>query len=190
MIVEAASAIPGQLHPRELARLYWFALQAPLGLPMVELGTFQGRTAAMLCAAAKETISEVVTIDNYTQDQALDGKSPREYAEITTKHLAALGFEPRVVIGDSATVPKGIGEIGFLFIDTEHTRQRFNAECDAWLPSLAVDGILACHDYNCPIWPDITPTINQRIRSQADEWEYLGLEIWLIGFKHLGGAGH
>jgi len=184
-IIDGALAIPGQLHPRELARLYWFALQTPSGLPMVELGTFQGRTAAMLCAAANKTNSEVVTIDDYTQDQAFGSKSPKEYAEMTTTNLAALGFEPRIIIGDSATVPAGIEQVGLLFIDSEHTPERFNAECDAWLPLLVGGGILACHDYNCPIWAEMTPTINERIGSRTDEWEYLGLEIWLIGFRHV-----
>lgn len=188
--------IPGRCHVLELRHLYHLALQAPPGLPMIDLGTFQGRTAAMLCAAAKQIGSEVVTIDNYVQDPAFTGgarlsndpgahKSPEEYANLTRENLANLGFHARVVIGDSAIVPDGVEEIGLLFIDSEHNGERFNAECDAWLPLMPKGGILACHDYQQPSWPLMTPVIDERIRSRPDEWEYLGLMIWLIGFKKI-----
>jgi len=196
-VVRAATDIPGRCWPVELAFLHQLALMAPPGLPMIELGTFQGRTAAMLCAVAQETGSEVITIDNYVHDgaftghyKALDndpdyGKRPQEYAELTRKNLTSLGFEARVVIGDSSIVPEGIEEIGFLFIDSEHTAYRFKRECDAWLPLMVTGGILACHDYEQPQWTEMTPAINERIRSKPEQWEYLGLVNWLVGFRKL-----
>lgn len=196
-LAKMAAGIPGRCLPMELCQLYHLASQAPPGLPMIELGTFQGRTAAMLCAAAEQIGSEVVTIDNYVQDPSFTGgrrlsnepgpgKSPEEYASLTRQNLAGLGFHAHVVIGDSAVVPEGIEEIGFLFIDSEHIGERFNAECDAWLPLMIRGGILACHDYKQPSWPAMTPVIDERIKSRTDEWEYLGLVIWLVGFKKVG----
>ena len=193
-VVKAAAEIPGRCWPEELAWLGELALMAPPGLPMVELGTFQGRTAAMLCAVAKKTGSEVITIDNYIHDGAFTGHykalpndpdfgmQPEEYAELTRKNLGSLGYEARVIVGDSAVVPKGIKEVGFLFIDSEHTAYRFKCECDAWLPLIVEGGILACHDYEQPQWLEMTPAINERIRSKR-EWEYLGLVNWLVGFR-------
>ena len=189
--------IPGRCEEPELRWLYDLALKAPPGLPMVELGTFQGRTAAVLCAVAAQVGLEVITIDNYVQDPCFVGwawhggdpgprKPPEEYAKLTRENLARLGLMARVVIGDSATVPTGVGEIGLLFIDSEHNAERFNAECDAWLPLMAKGGILACHDYQQPIWPTMTPAIDERIRLRTEEWEYLGLTMWLVGFKKKG----
>ncbi len=192
-VIEEAASLPGRCMYPELIFLHQLAMVAPPGLPMVELGTFQGRTTAPLCAAAKQIGSEVVTIDNYMQDPAFTdwpkgydedpecGKTPEEYAELTRQNLASLGYEPRIIIGDSATVPEGIEEVGLLFIDSEHTAEKFKEECDAWLPLMKEGSILACHDYEQPTWPAMTPAIDERITP--DEWERLGLVIWLIGFK-------
>lgn len=195
-LVRAAAGIPGRCWPEELAFLHQLALTAPPGLPMVELGTFQGRTAAILCAVAQETGSEVVTIDNYIHDGAFTGnykalandpdygQSPEKYAQLTRENLAKLGFQARVIVGDSAVVPQGIEEVGLLFIDSEHARERFNAECDAWLPLIVKGGILACHDYKQPDWPVMTPAIDDRIGE--NEWERLGLVNWLVAFRKNG----
>ena len=192
IIVEAIK-LPGRCMYPELIFLHQLALVAPPGLPIVELGTFQGRTTAPLCAAAKQIGSEVVTIDNYAQDPAFTdwpkgyeedpecGKTPEEYAELTRRNLAKLGYRPRIIIGDSATVPEGIEEVGLLFIDSEHTPEKFKEECDAWLPLMKKGSILVCHDYAQPTWPKMTPAIDGRITR--DKWEKLGLVIWLIGFR-------
>ena len=192
-IIVEAMTIPGRCLAPELIFLNQMARVAPWGKPIVELGTFQGRTAAPLCEAAKELEAEVITIDNYVHDPAFIawpkgyeddpdcGKEPEEYAELTRQNLARLGFHPRVVVGDSAIVPEGIEEVGMLVIDSAHNAERFNAECDAWLPLMGMGSILACHDYSQPAWPEMTPAIDERIT--ADEWEELGLVIWMKGFR-------
>ena len=189
-----AMYIPGRFHLMELIQLYEWALDAPPKLPIVELGTFQGRTAAVLCIAAQQIGSEVVTIDNYTVDPVFNGgreplpgepgpnKLPEEYAELTRQNLARLALCARIVIGDSATVPEGIEEIGMLFIDSAHNAERFNAECDAWLPLMGEGSILACHDYKSTRWPEITPVIGRRFREQMREWKCWGRTMTLIGF--------
>lgn len=193
-LVQAAMKIPGRCWSEELAFLYQLACMAPPNSSMVELGTFQGRTAAMLCAAAQKKVgSEVFTIDNYVHDGAFTGnykavaedpdygKSPKEYAELTYQNLAKLGFQPRVIIGDSATVLKEVEKVGLLFVDSEHTRRRFDFECGVWLPLIIEGGILACHDYKQPEWPWMTRAIDDRI--EEEEWEPLGLVKWLVAFK-------
>lgn len=192
-IIVEAMTIPGRCLAPELIFLSQMVRVAPWGKPIVELGTFQGRTAAPLCAAAKELEAEVITIDNYVHDSAFVdwpkgyeddpdcGKTPEEYAELTRANLARLGFHPRVVIGDSATVPEGIEEVGMLVIDSAHNAEQFNAECDAWLPLMGMGSILACHDYGVPTWPEMRPAIDERIT--ADEWEEIGLVIWMKGFR-------
>jgi len=192
-IIVEAMMIPGRCVAPELIFLNQMARVAPWGKPIVELGTFQGRTAAPLCAGAKEIEAEVITIDNYAHDPAFVawpkgyendpecGKTPEEYAELTRANLAGLGFHPRVIAGDSAIVPEGIEEVGMLFIDSAHNAERFTVECDAWLPLMEMGSILACHDYGQPAWPEMTPAIDDRITP--DEWEELGRVVWLKGFR-------
>jgi len=189
-----AMDIPGRCRLMELIQLCEWALVAPPKLPIVELGTFQGRSTAMLCLAARQIDSAVVTIDNYTVDPVFTGgreplpgepgphRPPEEYAELTRQNLARLGFCARIVIGDSVIIPEGIEEVGMLFIDSAHTAERFNAECDAWLPLMGKGSILACHDYKSTRWPEITPIIDQRFRGQMREWKCWGWTMTLIGF--------
>ena len=160
----------GGLNKEEGTFLYRLALDAPKGEMFVELGTGQGMSAAILCAAAKETNSRVITIDHSADDGA-------------EETLRNLGIDARVVIGDSAVIPDGIDRIGLLFIDTKHTRKRLYKELDAWLPLLMEGGILAFHDYGS--YQEMEPAIDERIRDKTDEWEYLGLARWMIGFRRL-----
>ena len=171
--VTVSLSVPGLCCEDEIQFLYGLALNAPMGLTFVELGTYQGRTAAVLCAAAEEVDSQVVTISNVPEEGVED-------------RLSRLGFYPRVVIGDSAVIPNGVHRISLLFIDSEHTREQLYKELDTWLPLLVQGGILAFHDYNENGHGKVmTPAIDERIRNKTDEWEYLGLARWLIGFRRL-----
>lgn len=171
--VTAAMSIQGICSAEEIRFLYKLALNAPRGFTFVELGTYSGRTAAILCAVAEKVNSQVITIDNVAWEGVKEG-------------LSRLGFNARVVIGDSAVVPKDLCRIGLLFIDSEHTRERLYKELDAWLPLLVRGGILAFHDYEQNGFGEVmTPAIDERIRNKPDEWEYLGLTRWLIGFRKL-----
>jgi len=183
----AALSVGGICSEEELEFLHKLGLSAPRGEMFVELGTYQGRTAAILCGAAEVISSQVVTIDSYGAETHDDPSlEAEEYALKVKNTLADLGFYPRVIIGDSAVVPDDIHSIGLLFIDTEHTRERLYKELDVWLPLLVQDGILAFHDYNEPGTKAImTPAIDERIRNKPNEWECLGIARWLIGFRRL-----
>ena len=173
-----ALSIHGLCSEEEVQFLYGLALSAPMGLTFVELGTYQGRTAAVLCAAASETDSQVITISNVPEEGVED-------------RLSGLGFYPRVVIGDSAVIPNNVHRISLLFIDSEHTRERLYKELDAWLPLLVEGGILAFHDYNENGHGKVmTPAIDERINNKTDECEYLGLARWLIGFRRRSEKGN
>jgi len=186
-VAKAAMSVAGLCAEPEVRHLYRLALQAPPGLPMVELGTCEGRTTLVLCAAAQQLGSKVITIDNYTFEDPWTKHryAPEVHAAQVREMLAAYGCEAEVMIGDSADVPDGVDEIGLLFIDSEHTAERFSMELGAWLPLLVKDGIAAFHDYNQPTWVEMTPAIDEVFRSCPQDWEFLGLEIWLIGFRRL-----
>lgn len=180
-----ALTVPGLCCERELRFLYRLALKAPEGLPFVDLGTYQGRTAAILAT----TGHRVITIDNYIQDSLFRDQAslhPADHAEAVAERLHDLGFNIQIVIGESAMIPPGIDRIGLLFIDSEHTRRCLYKEFGAWLPLLVKGGILALHDYVDPRpGQTMRPVIDTWIRNKTDEWEYLGLAVWLVAFRRL-----
>lgn len=186
--IKAAMATPGLCVESEMSFLYELACQAPPGLPMIELGTHRGRSTVILCAAALHSGTDVITIDNYIHDAIFRDKRrshlpPEYHAGSVKENLRKVGLQAQIVIGDSAVVPNGLVRIGLLFIDSEHTRERFFKELDTWLPLLVEGGIAAFHDYKQPSWPEMTPAINERFVGRPDEWDYLGRKIWLIGFR-------
>lgn len=184
--IAMALTVHGLCCDEEIRFLYRIALKAPEELPLVDLGTYQGRTAAILAATGRL----VITIDNYASDPLFKSQPsvrPEEHAQQVADRLASLKLKVRVVLGDSAVIPfDDLEQIGLLFIDSKHTRERLYKELDAWLPLLVKDGILAFHDYGEPgHGPVMTPAIDERIRNKTDEWEFLGLANWLIGFRRL-----
>lgn len=168
--------IHGLLIEEEVKLLMHCAHTAPPVGAIVELGTFQGRGTAALCAVVDN--DRVVTIDNW----CMHHYGPNE-AGITERNLAALGFSPRIISGQSHVVPDDIKSVAMLFIDTEHRAVVLNRELDAWLPLVRRGGIVAMHDYDNPGWPTMKPAIDGRFTP--NEWESLGLERWLIAFRRL-----
>ena len=58
-----------------------------------------------------------------------------------------------------------LGQFDLVFVDGEHDAPNVRADPDLALAALAPGGVVACHDYRDPDWPDV-----RRVR-QAD---YLG----------------
>ncbi len=186
----ATRAFPCLCEEVERRFLYRLAMTAPKGLPFIDLGTHLGGTAVVLCAAAEEQGCDVITIDNYSYDSIFQGyplMRPRDHALGVCQRLLQMGFNPYVRIGDSAGIPFALKHIGLLLIDTEHTGERLNTELDAWLPLLAEGGILAAHDYQCPVTPGVTEAIDKRVVPKTKEWECLGIAKWLVGFRKIRG---
>jgi MMP 1-O-methyltransferase len=162
----AAEAAAGFMPPAEgLALFRAAAAYAPVG-PVLEVGTYCGKSTIYLAAAARPSGQAVITVDHHHgseenqpgweyHDPAL--VDPRTGRLDTLPHLRAslgdAGVEDDVIVivGRSAQVARvWRTPLGFLFIDGGHTEAAANADYQGWAPWVAPGGALAIHD----VFPD------------------------------------
>lgn len=162
----AAEAATGFMPPAEGLALYRAAASyAPVG-PVLEIGTYCGKSTIYLAAAAHAAGQHVITVDHHHgseenqpgweyHDPAL--VDPRTGRLDTLPHfraaLADAGLEDWVVavVGRSADVARlWRAPLGLLFIDGGHTEAAATADYEGWAPRVARGGALAIHD----VFPD------------------------------------
>ncbi|MGY0486831.1 class I SAM-dependent methyltransferase [Streptomyces sp. WG-D5] len=143
--------------------LYGAAVEAAeLGLPLLEVGTYCGRSTILLADAARAAGVTALTVDHHRgseeQQPGWDFHDPEtvdpEVGLMDTlptfrRTLHAAGLEDHVValVGKSPRVAKAWGgKLGLVFIDGGHTDEHANADYEGWAPHVADGGYLVIHD--------------------------------------------
>jgi predicted O-methyltransferase YrrM len=159
-------AATGFMPPEEGLALYRAAAAyAPAG-PVLEIGTYCGKSTVYLAAAARQAGQAVITVDHhhgseenqpgweYHDPSLVD---PRTGRLDTLPHLratlggAGLEQDVIVVVGWSARVARlWATPLGLLFIDGGHTEAAAQADYEGWARWVAPGGALAIHD----VFPD------------------------------------
>ena len=134
--------------------------------PLLEIGTYCGKSAVYLGAAARAAGTILFTVDHHRGSE--ENQPGWEYhdAELVDptvglldtlprfrSTLAATGLERHVIaiVGRSAEVARLWREpIGMLFIDGGHTDVAATADYEGWAPRISRGGALAIHD----VFPD------------------------------------
>jgi len=130
--------------------------------PFLEVGSYCGRSAVWLGAAARARGTVLFAVDHHRgseENQAGWEWHDPEVVDLATgrmdtlpflrRTLAAAGLEDVVipVVGPSAIIGRAWGSaLGFLFIDGGHGEDVVRADEAAWLPHVRVGGLLAIHD--------------------------------------------
>ena len=139
---------------------------AGLGLPLVEVGTYCGRSTILLADAARAAGTVAVTVDHhrgseeqqpgweYHDPEVVDPETGRMDTLPTfrrTLHRAGLEDHVIAVVGRSPQVAAVWGRpVGLVFIDGGHTDEHASADYEGWAPHLAPGGLLVIHD----VFPD------------------------------------
>ncbi|MER6145366.1 class I SAM-dependent methyltransferase [Streptomyces sparsogenes] len=139
---------------------------AALRLPLLEVGTYCGRSTILLAAAARAAGTVAVTVDHhrgseeqqpgweYHDPEVVDPEVGRMDTLPTFRRtLHAAGLEDHViaVVGRSPQVAGVWGrQVGLVFIDGGHTDEHATADYEGWAPHLAPGGLLVIHD----VFPD------------------------------------
>ncbi|NUS88908.1 MAG: class I SAM-dependent methyltransferase [Streptomyces sp.] len=164
----AFQAAKGFMPVDEGVALYAAAVDAAtaLRLPLLEVGTYCGRSTILLAAAARAAGTVAVTVDHHRgseeQQPGWEYHDPEvvdpEVGLMDTlptfrRTLHAAGLEDHViaVVGRSprAAAVWG-GPVGLVFIDGGHTDEHATADYEGWTPHLAPGGLLVIHD----VFPD------------------------------------
>jgi predicted O-methyltransferase YrrM len=158
----AAEAAKGFMPPDEGLALYETAVAYGTVGPILEVGTYCGKSAIYLGAAAREVDTVAITVDHHHgseelqpgwehHDETLVDPATGRMDTLPTFRatIAAAGLEDRVVavIGVSATVASlWSTPLGMLFIDGGHAEDLAQADYDGWAPHVLPGGALVFHD--------------------------------------------
>jgi MMP 1-O-methyltransferase len=163
---QAAEAARGFMPPEEGLALYQTAAAAARLGPVLEIGTYCGKSTIYLAAAARPAGQVVITVDHHHGSE--ENQPGWEYHDpaLVDPHtgrldtlpafratLSAAGLEEDViaVVGRSAQVAAlWRAPLGMLFIDGGHTEEAAQADYTCWSPWVAPGGVLAIHD----VFPD------------------------------------
>jgi MMP 1-O-methyltransferase len=162
----AAEAARGFMPPAEGLALYRTAgAYARLG-PVLEVGTYCGKSTIYLACAARQAGQVVVTVDHhhgseenqpgweYHDTSLVDPATGRlDTLPFFRSTLTGLGLDDDVIaiVGRSADVARlWQAPLGMLFIDGGHTEAAAQADYEGWAPRVAPGGALAIHD----VFPD------------------------------------
>lgn len=156
----------GFLDDEEGLRLYALArAQAQLG-PVLEVGSYCGKSSVYLGAGAKEGGGVLVCVDHhrgseehqpgeeYHDSELFDPSTGRmDSLPALRRTLHAAGLEDIAVLLVAPSLRAAsiwAMPLGMLFIDGGHSHEAAHGDYEAWSPHVAPGGILAIHD----LFPD------------------------------------
>ncbi|MFC5906284.1 class I SAM-dependent methyltransferase [Streptacidiphilus monticola] len=167
-VLDAFRAATGFMPEDEGLALFAAAAQAATatGLPLLEIGSYCGRSTLLLADAARQAGTVVLTVDHHRGSE--EQQPGWEYHDASLvdpevglmdtlprfrRTVHAAGLEPHVIalVGRSPQVAAVWGgSLGLVFVDGGHTDEHATADYEGWVPHLAPDGLLVIHD----VFPD------------------------------------
>ena len=161
-LMQAAQATAGFMPVAEGLALFEAAARYSRCGPVLEIGSYCGKSTIYLAAAASDAGQLVVTVDHhrgseehqpgweYHDPRLVDPAAGRiDTLPSLRATLTAAGLEDHVVVvvGRSADVARLWGTpLGLVFIDGGHTEQAAITDFEGWAPWVASGGALAIHD--------------------------------------------
>ncbi|MCO4695986.1 class I SAM-dependent methyltransferase [Streptomyces sp. NPDC096538] len=166
-VLAAFEAAKGFMPLDEGLALYAAAVEAgQLGLPLLEIGTYCGRSTILLADAARAAGVTALTVDHHRGSE--EQQPGWEYHDPDTvdpelgvmdtlptfrRTLRRAGLEEHVValVGRSPQIAALWGRpLGLVFVDGGHTDEHASADYEGWAPHVAEGGLLVIHD----VFPD------------------------------------
>jgi len=165
-LLRAAQAAKGFMPPDEGQALYETALDYGAKGPMLEIGSYCGKSAIYFGAAARRVGTVLVTVDHHHGSE--ENQPGWEYHDPTLvdpltgrmdtlptfrRTIGSAGLEEEViaVVGTSAAVARlWRTPLSLLFIDGGHSEELAQADYENWSRWVMVGGALCIHD----VFPD------------------------------------
>lgn len=159
-------SVKGFLHPAEGEALAESARQASSLGPVLEIGSYCGKSALYLGPAVREGGGVMFTLDHHRGSEEHQPGEEYHDPDLFDAELGAVetlpslrrtlfraGLEDVVipVVGKSATIAAHWSTpLGMVFIDGGHSMEAALADYQGWAPQIRPGGILAIHD----VFPD------------------------------------
>jgi predicted O-methyltransferase YrrM len=186
----AAEAARGFMPPDEGLALHDAAMACAVPGPMLEIGSYCGKSAIYLGAAAQATGRVLFALDHHRGSEENQPGWEWHEPDLVDPEIGVMdtlprfrravyeaGVEPNVValVGDSPTVAAvWQTALAFLFIDGGHGREPAHRDYDGWIPHVVPGGTLCIHD----VFPNPEdggrPPYELYLRSLADGFVPVG----------------
>jgi predicted O-methyltransferase YrrM len=202
-LVAAARAAKGFMPDDEGLFLHARGREAAPHGPLLEVGTYCGKSAIYLGAAARSSASVLFTVDHHRGSE--ENQAGWEHHDPTLvdpesglmdtlpafrRTIEAAGLEDDVVaiVGRSATVAAHWRTpLALLFIDGGHGRVPAHQDFDGWAGWVSRGGLLLIHD----VFPDPAdggrPPYEIYLRALGDGFEEVGVEGSLRALRRVRG---
>ena len=192
-LLEVARAAIGFMPDDEGLALYRAGLTGAEAGPLLEIGTYCGKSSVYLGAAAAEAGTVLYTVDHHRgseenqegwehhDERLVDPRTGRmDTLPFFRRTIEEAGLEETVVavVGSSPAVGRHwTTPLGLLFVDGGHGEVPAHLDYETWAPKVVPGGLLAIHD----VFPDPAdggrPPYEIYLRALDD------------GFTELGAAG-
>ena len=163
---QAAEAATGFMPAAEGLALYDAAARYAGCGPVLEVGSYCGKSTIYLAAAAREAGQLVVTVDHHRGSEEHQPGWEYHDPSLVDPAVGRIDTLPRfrrtiadagaedvvvaVVARSEVLAPLWSTPLALLFLDGSHTEESARRDQDAWVAKLAVGGTLAIHD----VFPD------------------------------------
>ncbi|MCP3016270.1 class I SAM-dependent methyltransferase [Nocardiopsis dassonvillei] len=161
-LLAAAEAAKGFMPTDEGTALFETAVAYAQAGPIVEIGTYCGKSTIFLGAAARATGAKVLTVDHHRgseehqegweyHDASLVDEATGRFDTLPhfRRTITEAGLDEEVIalVGRSTDVAAVWGTpLGMVFIDGGHSEEAAQNDYDGWSPHVAPGGALVIHD--------------------------------------------
>ena len=160
--VKIAEAVKGFLPKNEAAALYDAAIAVEVEGPLLEVGSYCGKSSVYLGYAAQSIGRVLYALDHHRGSEENQAGWEHHDSELIDKQkgvmdtlpyfrdaIFAAGLEHVVIalVGHSGVIARNwTTPLSFLFIDGGHGEEPAKADFNGWVPKVKEGGTLAIHD--------------------------------------------
>ena len=160
--LEVAEAVKGFLPKNEAAALYDAAIAVEVDGPLLEVGSYCGKSSVYLGYAAQSMGRVLYALDHHRGSEENQAGWEHHDPELIDKQkgvmdtlpyfrdaIFAAGLEHVVIalVGHSGVIARNwTTPLSFLFIDGGHGEEPAKADFNGWVPKVKEGGTLAIHD--------------------------------------------
>ena len=160
--LEVAEAVKGFLPKNEAAALYDAAVAVEVDGPLLEVGSYCGKSSVYLGYAAQSIGRVLYALDHHRGSEENQAGWEHHDPELVDKQkgvmdtlpyfrdaIFAAGLEHVVIalVGHSGVIARNwTTPLSFLFIDGGHGEEPAKADFNGWVPKVKEGGTLAIHD--------------------------------------------